>query len=380
LPSFPHQRRKANVDRRDSPLLWPGHFSVGLFPPNVSGGMVSTAAPERWRGGWDENLALARAADDGGLDFLLPASRWIGYGGETGFQKHVLETMTWAGAVLASTRRITVFSTVYAPLFHPVVAAMQMATLDQIGHGRFGLNLVCGWRPDEFAMFGIGREWHDTRYDRAAEWLQFVRRLWSTEEPFDFEGAYYASKGAQGHPKPHGGTQPVVMNAGYSPAGKAFAAEHVDLHFTNVFEFDDRARAELAEYRELAAGLGRPDASTCVTLQVVTRRTRREAEEYLRWYAEEQADWAAVELITERMGVLIPEGREDQWRRQMSASSGLALFVGSFDETANYLADLAEAGFAGAAMGLVNYLDELPHIRDEIIPRLESRGVRRPAA
>ena len=323
---------------------------------------------------------LARLADEAGLDFLLPASRWIGYGGENGFQKSVLETMTWASAVLTNTRRITVFSTVYAPLFHPVLAAMQMATADQIGHGRFGLNLVCGWRPDEFAMFGIGREWHDSRYERAGEWIDLVRRVWSSEEPFDYAGEYYVSQGAQGHPKPYGGTQPVVMNAGYSPAGKAFAAEHADLHFTNVFDLDDRARSELAEFRSLAAGFGRPDASVCVTLHVVTRRTRREAEEYQHWYAEEHADWEAVEIITERMGAMVPDGREDQWRRQMAASSGLGLLVGSFDEVADRLAAFAEAGFAGAAMGLVNFLDEVPYIRDEIIPRLEARGVRRRAA
>ena len=90
--------------------------------------------------------------------------------------------------------------------------------------------------------------------------------------------------------------------------------------------------------------------------------------------------WEAIEIITERMGAMVPEGREDQWRRQMAASSGLGLLVGSFDEVADRLAAFAEAGFAGAAMGLVNFLDEVPYIRDEIIPRLEARGARRPVA
>ncbi|UGS35711.1 FMNH(2)-dependent dimethylsulfone monooxygenase [Capillimicrobium parvum] len=360
-------------------MFWPEHFKLGLFPPNVSGGMVSTAAPERWEATWADNLELAVAADDAGLDFLLPASRWIGYGGRNGFQKSVLETMTWASAVLARTRRITVFSTVYAPLFHPIMAAMQMATADQVGAGRFGLNLVCGWRPDEFAMFGIGREWHDSRYDRAAEWIELVRRLWSSEEPFDFDGEYYVAKGAQGHPKPYGGTQPLVMNAGYSPAGRRFAARHVDFLFTNVFELDERSVQELRDFRALAADSGRPDTSVCVTLTIVSRETRAEAEEYVHHYAVEHADWEAVDILTERMGVMVPEGREEAWRRNMSASSGLGLVVGSHDEVADRLAAFAEAGYAGAAVGLVNYLDELPVLRDEILPRLEARGVRRAA-
>jgi alkanesulfonate monooxygenase SsuD/methylene tetrahydromethanopterin reductase-like flavin-dependent oxidoreductase (luciferase family) len=359
-------------------MTWDGHFKLGLFPPNVSGGMVSTAAPERWAATWPQNLELAMGADDAGIDFLLPASRWIGYGGVNGFQKSVLETMTWASAVLARTTRITVFSTVYAPLFHPILAAQQMATIDQIGEGRFGLNLVCGWRPDEFAMFGIGEEWHETRYDRAAEWMDIVRGIWSSEDPFDYDGRFYVSKAAQGHPKPYGDSQPLVMNAGYSPAGRQFAAKHVDFLFTNVFDLDERSVRELEEFKAMARDNGRPGSSVCVTLMIVSRPTRAEAEEYLRHYAEEHADWDAVNLIIERMGAKVPEGREDAWRRSISASSGLAPLVGSHDEVADRLAAFSEAGFAGAAVGLVNYLDELPVLRDELIPRLEARGVRRP--
>lgn len=359
-------------------MFWPEHFKLGLFPPNVSGGMVSTAAPERWDGTWEQNRELAIAADRGGLDFLLPASRWIGYGGELGFQESVLETIPWAAAVLAVTRRITAFSTVYAPLFHPILAAMQMATIDQVGEGRFGLNVVCGWREDEFAMFEIEREWHDTRYDRAAEWITFVRKLWSSEEPFDLDGTYYSSKGAQGHPKPYGGSQPLVMNAGYSPAGREFAARHADFFFTNVFDYDERSTREFDEFKAMARANGRPDTSICATMMIVSRETRKEAEEYVDHYASEWADPEAVDLIIERMGMNVPPGREATWRRTIAASSGLALVVGSYDEVGDLLARYAGDGYAGAAIGLVNYLDELPVVRDELIPRLEAHGARRP--
>jgi hypothetical protein len=53
--------------------------------------------PERWTGNWEDNLALARIADDAGIEFMLPVGRWKGYGGEptTG---HTLETITWGPA------------------------------------------------------------------------------------------------------------------------------------------------------------------------------------------------------------------------------------------------------------------------------------------
>lgn len=34
-------------------------------------------------------------ADQGGIDFMLPVARWLGYGGETNFQGASLETITW---------------------------------------------------------------------------------------------------------------------------------------------------------------------------------------------------------------------------------------------------------------------------------------------
>jgi hypothetical protein len=43
------------------------------------------------------------------------------------------------------------------------------------------------------------------------------------------------------------------------------------------------------------------------------------------------------------------------------------------------LTQLSEAGLDGMAVGLVNYIDEFPVVRDEILPRLERLGLRQPA-
>lgn len=86
-------------------------FLLGTFASNCSGGMTVTKVPERWQNSWDNNLKLAKLLDAAGIDFMLPIARWIGYGGETNFHGNVLETITWAAALLAHTRDITVFAT-----------------------------------------------------------------------------------------------------------------------------------------------------------------------------------------------------------------------------------------------------------------------------
>jgi len=41
------------------------------------------------------------------------------------------------------------------PMVHPVFAAKALATVDHASGGRAGLNIVCGWSPQEFELFGL---------------------------------------------------------------------------------------------------------------------------------------------------------------------------------------------------------------------------------
>src|SRR6266511_4079028 len=121
--------------------------------------------------------------------------------------------------------------TVHAPLFHPIIAAKAMVTADHISEGRFGLNIVVGWNEGEFAMFGVQQRDHDARYEYAQEWIDVIKMVWSDKEDFDFEGKYLDMKGVRGKPKPYGGSRPLIMNAGASPVGQAFAIRNCDAFF-----------------------------------------------------------------------------------------------------------------------------------------------------
>ena len=203
-------------------------LQIGLFGANCSSGRAVTLVPERWSGSWPDNKKLALMADQAGIDFLLPIGRWKGYGGTTDYQGTTLETVTWATALLAATKRITVFGTVHAPIFNPVVAAKEMVTA---GEGRFGLNIVVGWNEGEFDMFGVEQRAHEQRYEYAQEWIDVIKMIWSDREDFDFHGKYLNMKGIRGKPKPYGGTRPVIMNAGASATGQAFAVKNCDAFF-----------------------------------------------------------------------------------------------------------------------------------------------------
>ena len=149
-------------------------FKLGLFGCNCESGLAITKAPERWIASWDNNVSAARMAEDAGLEFMLPIARWHGYRGQSNAQGSSFETMSWAAGLLGATSRITVFATIHLPFLNPVFAAKQAVTIQAIGRGRFGLNVVAGGNAPEFALFGVELLEHDERYRFAEQWLTLV--------------------------------------------------------------------------------------------------------------------------------------------------------------------------------------------------------------
>jgi FMNH2-dependent dimethyl sulfone monooxygenase len=364
-------------------------LKIGIFGANCSSGRSATKVPERWSAHWADCLRLARMADDAGIDFMLPIARWKGYGGDTDFHGATLETVTWAVGLLGATRRITVFGTVHAPLFHPLIAAKEFVTADHIGEGRFGVNLVVGWNEGEFEMFGVTQREHDARYEFAQEWLDTVKLAWSEPGSFDFEGRFLKLKGVRAFPKPYGETRPILMNAGSSNVGQAFALRNCDAFFVATAgsrtSLDGAAR-KVEDVKTAAASYGRAIEVYTVG-QVICRPSAREAEDYYRHAIIESADWGAIDgmLANKHITPQTVAAEEYEKTRRYFASHAIGgyPFVGTPDHVASELAAISRAGVRGIALSFVNYLDELPYFCDEVLPRLVRMGVRvpdRPAA
>jgi dimethylsulfone monooxygenase len=357
-------------------------LKIGMFGANCSSGRSATKVPERWSASWTDCLRLARMADDAGIDFILPIGRWKGYGGETDFHGSTLETVTWAVGLLGATRQITVFGTVHAPLFHPLIAAKEFVTADHVGEGRFGVNLVVGWNEGEFEMFGVTQREHDTRYDFAQEWLDVVKRAWSEHGSFDFAGQFLKLKGVRAYPKPFGGTRPILMNAGSSPVGQAFALRNCDAFF--VATAGSRTSLEgnvkkVSEIKQAAQAIGR-EIEIFTVGQVICRPTQKEAEEYYRHAMIENADWGAIDGMLANRNITPQTIPPEEYikKRQYFASNAVGgyPFVGTPDRVADELESISRAGMRGIAISFVNYLQELPYFCDEVLPRLTRLGVR----
>jgi alkanesulfonate monooxygenase SsuD/methylene tetrahydromethanopterin reductase-like flavin-dependent oxidoreductase (luciferase family) len=357
-------------------------LKIGLFGANCSSGRSATKVPERWSGTWADCLRLARMADEAGIDFMLPIARWKGYGGETDFHGATLETVTWASGLLAATARMTVFATVHAPLFHPLIAAKALVTADHIGEGRLGVNLVVGWNEGEFEMFGVRQRDHEARYEFGQEWLDAVKRAWSEESDFDFEGRFLRLKDVRAYPKPYCGNRPLLMNAGSSPEGRAFALRNCDAFFTATAGSRTSLEvnaSKIKEIKEEALRYGREIAVYTVA-QVICRPTQQEAEDYYHHAIVDSADWGAVEAMMALRNITRQNHSPKEYaaRRNYFASNAIGGYplVGTPDRIAHELATMSEADIRGIAVSFVNFWDEVPYFVAEVLPRLVRLGVR----
>ena len=230
--------------------------------------------------------------------------RWRGFGGKTNFNGPGFESYAWAAGIGASVDRSAVFATSHVPTVHPIMAAKQATVIDHITNGRFALNIVTGWHRQEIEMFGIPLREHDDRYDMAAEWLEIIKKLWTEEEEFDYQGKYYNIQKGYLMPKPVQRPFPAVMNAGGSEKGRHFCAKYCDIAFVGLVSHAlEDAKAQIAAYRKLAREQYGREIQVWTNTYVVQGETEKDAKDLLREYIDEKGDWEAAENLVETMGL-----------------------------------------------------------------------------
>ena len=370
-----------------NPMFGPNGFKLGVFSANCDGGLTMSLAPERWRANWDDIVAMCQMADNAGMEFILPVAKWRGYQGKANVYGKSYETLTHGAAIGALTKRICVFSTIHVPLVTPAFAAKALATIDHITHGRAGLNIVCGWNQEEFDLHGVTIN-QDTRYEHGLEWWKIWAKLLEGGPEFDWDGEFFHLKRLQTDPVSVQRPRPMVMSAGFSPKGRDFAAQASDALFTNMTDLE-QAQGMLVNVAQYTAPYGRTLPVYAMS-HVVCRPTRREAEDFFHYFAEEMADEDGQKYYRRNRGATVGSGNTTIARpfenRFMRASGkkfdgaypGSYPFVGTPDDIAAEMARMSAAGLAGTSVAFLDYLKEIPYFIQEVLPRLERLGLRGP--
>jgi alkanesulfonate monooxygenase SsuD/methylene tetrahydromethanopterin reductase-like flavin-dependent oxidoreductase (luciferase family) len=147
---------------------------------------------------WPEYLAMARAAEEVGLD-----SVWLGdhllYRGDGRPERGPWEVWTLLTALAAVTQRVQLGPLVACAGFHaPGLLARMAATVDEVSRGRLVLGLGAGWNETEHRAFGLP---FDHRVSRFEESFEIVRRLLGGER-VTVHGRFWQTEDAVLLPRP----------------------------------------------------------------------------------------------------------------------------------------------------------------------------------
>lgn len=350
-------------------------MKLGVFNFNCSGGMTMVDdSPNVVE--WERMRSIGVKADELGLDAVVPVARWRGYGGSSNFNGSSFEPFTWAAGMAEATERTKVFVTVHVPTIHPVAAAKMAATVDHISGGRLGMNLVMGWYTEELEMFGLSQREHNTRYAYGTEWLDIVSRLWTEEDPFDYDGQFFKLHEAQSWPKPLQQPRPVLINAGSSRIGLDFAAREVDFNFASVTTIA-AARTLTSKFRALARGGYQRDVGVLTNAVIICRDTEQEAEEaYQEILA--KGDWVGARKVMDVLGIQSESFGEHirDFEAKFVVGFGAHAICGTPEQVVDGFEELSGAGIDGVFFGLSDYDLELDFFGERVLPLMREAGLR----
>jgi dimethylsulfone monooxygenase len=372
--------RAEQLREASNPLFNDRKLKLGTFCSNLSGGATMSSIEGILQAKWESTETLARLGDAMEFEALVPVGRWKGFGGTTNFNGEGFECFTWAAAISALTKNSAIFATSHVPTMHPVMAAKQAATIDHISGGRFTLNVVTGWYRPEIEMFGAPLLEHDTRYDMATEWIEIIKRLWTSESEFDFDGQFYKVKGAFMAPKPLQKPYPVIMSAGASPKGRQFAARHADVNFINLDAHDfDNVRARVDASRKTAWDECKREIQVWTNAYIFQGDTEADARSFYDYCVFKNGDWEGVENLVNIMGLnslSIPAPALQNLKEHFVAGWAGYPLIGTKEQIVDGLGLLESAGFDGIVLSWPRYIEDMQRFQAETLPLVKQAGLR----
>ena len=222
-----------------------------------------------------------------------------------------------------ATKRLGLGSTRSTTYYEPFDVARTFATIDLMTNGRAAWNVVTSMNDGEALNMGkLLHPEHDSRYDRADEFMEVVMGHWTSWDDdaivqdkktglfahgdkvrrIDHKGEHFESRGPFTVPRSKQG-HPVVIQAGQSGRGKKFAARWGELLFVGSPPTLDIGRANYKAMKAAIAAEGRNPEHVVIapSAYIVCAETKMEAEDKLALTEKLTTDIDALSLLSEAM-------------------------------------------------------------------------------
>jgi len=352
-------------------------MDIGVFIPiGNNGWIISTTSPQ-YMPTFDLNKAIVQKAESYGLDFALSMIKLRGFGGESEFWDHNLESFTLMAGLAAVTEKIKLYASVAVLTIPPAIVARMSSTIDSIAPGRFGVNIVSGWAKGEYEQMGLwpGDAYFGYRYDYSTEYVQVMRELWE-KGTSDFKGEHFKMDDCKLSPRPSAPMK--IVAAGQSPRGMEFGATYCDYNFTLGSGINTpTAYAPTNEQMNAAAAKTGRDVGTYVLFMVIADETDEAAMAKWKHYYD-GADKGALSWLTGQAGadtnaadsstakaMVVPEG---------AINFNMGTIIGSYASVARMLDEAASVpGTKGIMLTFDDFLIGLEQFGRRIQPLMKCR-------
>ncbi|MFI5935694.1 LLM class F420-dependent oxidoreductase [Actinoplanes sp. NPDC051494] len=168
---------------------------------------------------YDDQLRIARHAEDAGFEGFFRADHYQSMGADPGLPGPTDAWLTLAG-LARETTRLRLGTLVNSVTFRlPGPLAIMVAQVDAMSGGRIEVGMGAGWFEREHTSYGIDFPPVGERFDRLAEQLAIMTGLWATPDgaTFSHDGKHYRLQDAPALPKPLQRPGPPVIIGGKGP-------------------------------------------------------------------------------------------------------------------------------------------------------------------
>lgn len=341
-----------------------------------------------------------------------------------------LEPLTLLSALAAVTEHIGLVATASTTYNEPFHIARKFSSIDHLSQGRAGWNVVTSYYEKEAENFSKEEHLsHATRYERASEFVDVVKGLWNswdedalvrnkqTGEYFTYEklhtlnhvGKHFQVKGPLNSSRPPQG-QPVIVQAGSSPAGIKLASETAEVVFTAQQTLEGaQAFYEKIKLATEQAGRKRRDVKVLPGVTPIIGKNEAEAREKFEQLQDLIVPEIGLDYLSDYLGGIdfsdmsldeylpedIPETNGNKSRREIiielakrerltirqlykriAGTRGHRIIFGSPVQIADQLQEWFENG---AADGFNLMFASVPHALadfvEDVVPTLQKRGL-----
>jgi alkanesulfonate monooxygenase len=337
---------------------------IGVAPPaatalHVIGGGVSPSFLGEF----------SQAHENAGFDLVL-----------VGYYSSSAEGFAVASYAASRTSRLGYLIAHRPGLVAPTLAARTIATFDALWEGRLAVHIIAGNSDEDMQRDGDFTA-KDDRYERATEYLDVMRRVWTCTEPFDYDGRFYRFRNVFPDVRPLQRPYPELLFGGSSPGALTMGARHCDT-FAMFGEPLAETAERMAAFRRMAEGFGRPAPRFNISFRPIIGRTEGEAWDkahtILANLKQAPPHQRGQDLSGKRLVDLAAKGDihdERLWMPVAALSGGkgnTSCLVGTAEQVADAMLRYYRMGVGSFLMRGFDPLNDVAEYGRELIPRLKA--------